>query len=141
MFRYLIFLDSGANVQSIKENLMNAIQSTVKSAVSLKNKLPLNDKNPTAQKTKANNQNGATESNTVSLATTDEKKRENRCHTSDLQKRVAALLLQSEQKSISELNNRMNKHINTLTDLLNSFPTNDTKPLRSSGFEQTKEIN
>ena len=120
---------------------MNAIQSTVKNAVNLSNKLPLNDKNSTTQKTKANNQNGATESNRVSLATTDEKKRENRCHTSDLQKRVAALLLQSEQKSISELNNRMNKHINTLTDLLNSFPTNDKKPLRSSGFEQTKEKN
>ncbi|XP_063717452.1 protein bicaudal D homolog 1-like [Symsagittifera roscoffensis] len=39
-----------------------------------------------------------------------------------LQKRVAALLLQSEQKSISELNSRMNKHIETLTCLLQNLP-------------------
>ena len=40
------------------------------------------------------------------------------------EKRLASRLLQSEQKSIAELNSKMNEHIETLTQVIDSFPQN-----------------
>ena len=40
----------------------------------------------------------------------------------NFEKKVAKMLMQSEQQSIAELNSRMNKHIDALTCLLNKFP-------------------
>lgn len=105
------------NASLINKTILDAIESTIKKAIVVRpNQVVTNKGNASSSKNEGNEMN-----------------------QSELQKRVAALLLQNEQKSIAELNSRMNKHISTLTNLLENMPsTKKEQASKSSASTQKK---